>query len=290
MSHDIIENALILQVFQDIINDESDNDFENDSDFEGIAEDNNLITWSLLELSEQRYFNPRTYVSKSSYWYNEILPSYDDKRFKKILRMTSESFKKLVQLISSHDIFKSNSQRKQAPVELQLALFLHRLGSRSDIFNICSKFGIAEGTVILYTKRVVKAIIAQKHLFVQWPKREKRSFTHRGFQLIGGFENVIGAVDGTHVILNEKPSKSPELYFNRKKCYSIHCQGIVDFQGIFINYDIGWPGSVHDAKVYKNSHFFKNKDELIIDDDFLLGDSAYPISPFCTVLHLFVYL
>ena len=52
MSHDIIENALILQVFQDIINDESDNDFENDSDFEGIAEDNNLITWSLLELSE----------------------------------------------------------------------------------------------------------------------------------------------------------------------------------------------------------------------------------------------
>src|SRR3990170_8521601 len=145
MSHDIIENALILQVFQDIINDESDNDFENDSDFEGIAEDNNLITWSLLELSEQRYFNPRTYVSKSSYWYNEILPSYDDKRFKKILRMTSESFKTLVQLISSHDIFKSNSERKQVPVELQLAIFLHRIGSKSDIFNICLKFGIGEG-------------------------------------------------------------------------------------------------------------------------------------------------
>lgn len=282
MSRNIIENALILQIFQDIINDESDNDSENDSDFESIAEDNDLITFSLLELSEQRYLNPRIYnIPKSSHWYNEILPSYNDKHFKKILRMTSESFKKLVQLISSHDIFKSNSERKQAPVELQLAIFLHRVGSRSDIFNICSKFGIGEGTVILYTKRIVKAIIAQKNLFVQWPKGEKRNYVHRGFQLIEGFENVIGAVDGTHIILNEKPSISPELYFNRKKCYSIHCQGIVDFQGIFINYDIGWPGSVHDAKVYKNSNFYKRKDELIIDNDFLLGDSAYPISPFC---------
>src|SRR6266540_597801 len=277
-----IENALILLVFQNIIDDESDNDFENDSDFESIAEDNDLITLFLLQLSEKRYHNPRIYnISKLFYWYNKILPFYDDKRFKKILRMTSESFKKLVQLISSHNIFKSNSQRKQAPVELQLAIFLHRIESRSDIFNICSKFDIGEETVILYTKRIIKAIIAQKNLFVQWPKGEKRNHVHRGFQLMGGFENVIGAVDGTHIILNEKPSNSPELYFNRKKCYSIHCQGIVDFQGIFINYDIRWPGSVHDAKVYKNSNFYKKKDELIIDDDFLLGDSAYPISPFC---------
>ncbi len=167
MSRDI-ENALILLVFQNIIDDESDNDFENDSDFESIAEDNDLITLFLLQLSEKRYHNPRIYnISKSSYWYNKILPFYDDKRFKKILRMTSESFKKLVQLISSHNIFKSNSQRKQAPVELQLAIFLHRIGSRSDIFNICSKFDIGEGTVVLYTKRIIKAIIAQKNLFVQ---------------------------------------------------------------------------------------------------------------------------
>jgi hypothetical protein len=198
MSHDI-ENALILQIFQDIINDESDDNFDNDSDFESIVEDNNLISLSLLELSEQRYLNPRIYnIPKSSHWFNEILPSYNDKRFKKILRMTPESFTKLVQLISSHDIFKSNSKRKQAPVKLQLAIFLHRIESRSDIFNICSKFGIGEETVILYTKRIIKAIIAQKNLFVQWPKGEKRNHVHRGFQLIGGFENVIGAVDGTH--------------------------------------------------------------------------------------------
>ncbi|CAI2201919.1 19754_t:CDS:1, partial [Funneliformis geosporum] len=76
----------------------------------------------------------------------------------------------------------------------------------------------------------------------------QRKLVHKGFQLIGGFTNVIGVIDGTHLILNNKPSNSPELYFNRKKCYSIQRQGIVNFHGIFISYDIGWPGSVHDAK------------------------------------------
>ena len=54
-----------------------------------------------------------------------------------------------------------------------MAIFLHRIESRLDIFNICSKFSIGKETVILYTKRIIKAIIAQKNLFVQWPKGEK---------------------------------------------------------------------------------------------------------------------
>ena len=54
MSHNDIENILILQIFQNIINHESDNSSENES----IAEDDELITLSLLELSEQRYLNP----------------------------------------------------------------------------------------------------------------------------------------------------------------------------------------------------------------------------------------
>ncbi|CAI2200686.1 13987_t:CDS:1, partial [Funneliformis geosporum] len=164
--------------------------------------------------------------------------------------------------------------------ELQLAVFLHRIGGKSNIFEICSRFGIVEGTVILYIKKVIKVIISKKSLFVQWPKGEQQKLVHKGFQLIGGFTNVIGAIDETYFILNDKPSNSPELYFNRKKFYSIQCQGIVDFHGIFISYDIGWPGSIHDAKVYKNSSFYKKKNELIINNDYLLGDSAYPILPF----------
>jgi len=130
--------------------------------------------------------------------------------------MTSENFKILVNLISDHEIFQIKGQRKQAPVELQLAVFLHRIGGKSNIFEICSRFGISEGTVILYINRIIKTIISKKSLFVQWPKGEQRKLVHEGFQSIGGFKNIIGAIDGTHLILNDKPSNTPESYFNRK--------------------------------------------------------------------------
>ena len=33
-------------------------------------------------------------------------------------------------------------------------------------------------------------------------------------------------------------------------------QGVVDYQGIFTDVYIGWPGQVHDARVFKNSVLF----------------------------------
>ena len=126
----------------------------------------------------------------------------------------------------------------------------------------------------------MRAIRNKKSEFIQWPKDNIRTVVHTGFQNIGGFQNVIGAIDGTHFILNEAPTQDPTAFFTRKKRYAIQCQGIVDFRGIFIHYVIGWPGSVHDARVYTNSDFYLNRTEYIQGEDYVLGDSAYPISPF----------
>ncbi|CAG8496085.1 4426_t:CDS:2 [Dentiscutata heterogama] len=66
-----------------------------------------------------------------------------------------------------------------------------------------------------------------------------------------GFPNVIGIIDGTHIYLFEAPNKpNKDVYINRKRRYAIHVQGVVDHLGQFINYDIGWPASVHDAKAF----------------------------------------
>jgi len=116
-------------------------------------EDSEIFIFSLLALNEVRYLEPRIYnVAKSQYWYDNILPSYDDTRFKKIMRMFPENFKALVSLLSSHPIFQSNNVNQQAPVELQLAVFLRKLESKDNVFSICSHYGIAEGTVLLYCK------------------------------------------------------------------------------------------------------------------------------------------
>ena len=157
---------------------------------------------------------------------------------------------------------------------------MRRIGSKEDIFGICSRFGITEGTVYLYCKRIMIAILSLKKTLVKWPTGEAKQNTNEGFKNIGGMENVIGAIDGCHIVLANAPLKQPETYWSRKKRYSIQLQGIVDYRGVFIDYKIGWPGSVHDAKVYKNSYFYQNVSNIIKGDEFLLGDSAYPISTF----------
>jgi len=126
----------------------------------------------------------------------------------------------------------------------------------------------------------MKAIISYKTSYIKWPTGQGRKFVHEGFKEIGGIEDIIGSIDGTHFVLQNAPTKEKEVYFTRKKRYALHCQDIVDHRGIFLDYDVGWPGSVHDAKVYKYSHFYLNRSSLIKENDFLIGDSAYPLSPF----------
>ena len=78
-------------------------------------------------------------------------------------------------------------------------------------------------------------------------------------------------------------------YYNRKWFYSVIVQAIVDHNCLFRNICVGWPGSVHDARVFANSllyHKVINKQLLQGDSmhvgghdipTLLVGDSAYPI-------------
>jgi len=254
---------------------------EEDKESSSEEEDNVILQAALIRRLNTRYLRPRIYhVAKSKYWWQNVLPFYDPTRFKKLLRMFPHHFQQLANLIRPHPVFSSQGNKPQACVEFQLAIFLFRLGSTGSLFGVCSRFGIGEGTVILYTKRVIQAIMAQKTLLVKWPILEERKKVYEEFENLGGLKNVIGAVDGTYVPMKNAPSKDPEVYFTRKKRYAIHCQGIVNDRGIFTSFDVGWPGSVHDARVFRNSSFYKDYSNLIQGDDYLLGDSAYPISPF----------
>ena len=45
-------------------------------------------------------------------------------------------------------------------------------------------------------------------------------------------------------------------YYNGKKFHSIILQAIVDDKGLFRDLYVGWPGSVGDARVWRNSPIF----------------------------------
>jgi hypothetical protein len=47
----------------------------------------------------------------------------------------------------------------------------------------------------------MKAIIFYKEKYVKWPTNQARKFVHEKFKAIGNIEDIIGAIDKTHLIL-----------------------------------------------------------------------------------------
>jgi hypothetical protein len=173
-------------------------------------------------------------IPKSSNWYNKVLFNYDDREFRKAVRIDKTSFWHLVDTIGQHNCFHQTGTKHQAPVAKQAAVFLRRMGSQADNFDIAALFGISEGTVMKYCARVCEAILAMAKDHITWPKGEYRDQVHEGFESIAGFPDVIGYIDGAHFPLFEAPStKSKDTYFSRKHRYAVHAQGIVDHLGHF---------------------------------------------------------
>ncbi len=89
-----------------------------------------------------------------------------------------------------------------------------------------------------------------------------------------GLKNVIGAADGTYISIWNAPNKDPEVYFTKKKRYCYLLSKIELFYWFWCRL----AGSIYDAWDFRNSSFIIII--LIQDDNYLLSDSPYPISPF----------
>ena len=126
--------------------------------------------------------------------------------------------------------------------------------------------------------------------FVKIPTGTALTEDVNGFKNQLGFPQCVGAVDGCRVPIIS-PQMFPADYYNRKGWHSMLLQGTVDFKGRFIDLYIGWPGRVHDARVFSNSSLYDrgqrkallpNKPVSLSGTDVplvILGDPAYPLLP-----------
>lgn len=111
-----------------------------------------------------------------------------------------------------------------------------------------------------------------------------------------GFPNVVGCLDGTHIRI-DKPCEDPDSYINRNKYYSIQVifsnhidcnhlfenilklllqmQALCDNSRTIRDVFIGYPGSVHDARVFRTSPLYTSL-EVKCGDRIILADSTYP--------------
>ena len=98
------------------------------------------------------------------------------------------------------------------------------------------------------------------------------------------FKKVIGAIDGSHIPIQGQGEHN-EAYINRKGFPRKEIlQAVCDLELNFTDCFVGWPGSVHDSCVFKNSPLCNsiqnNPFEMFPNDTHLLGDAAYPLETF----------
>ena len=63
-----------------------------------------------------------------------------------------------------------------------------------------------------------------------------------------GFPMCAGAIDGAHISFLARTKNHVECV-NRKGIHSIIMQAVTDCSYLYRDVEIGWPGSVHDARV-----------------------------------------
>ncbi|KZP11196.1 hypothetical protein FIBSPDRAFT_757092 [Athelia psychrophila] len=177
------------------------------------------------------------------------------------VRVDKETFWHIHDLIAGDPIFVLTGPKPQRPVKYRLAAFLCRIGTESGV-KTSSIICITEGSAFGYIKRVVCALrnICDDH--IGWPGPERRKFLREEMGA-DGFPGCIGMGDDFFIRLVDKSWAQGWTYWCCKKFYVFILQAICDHCGIFIGWELGWPGSVSDATVFQESDMWFNRAEYL---------------------------
>ncbi|KAG2216362.1 hypothetical protein INT45_001614 [Circinella minor] len=178
-------------------------------------------------IEKYHYLNPRRNIPKLTE-YASFFFSWDNAEFRNIVRMNKSTFALLTKKIAKHEVFKSKgSGRNQRPVWLQLACTLERLahdGTGQSVHGISRQWGIASGSVSTYMKRVITALNDLSPHYIKWPEATERKQIATFIKEFHNFPSCVRYIDGTHMVLSQKPKKQGEVYFNCKQRYSMNVQ------------------------------------------------------------------
>ncbi|KAL7370675.1 hypothetical protein ABVT39_007405 [Epinephelus coioides] len=132
-----------------------------------------------------------------------------------------------------------------------------------------------KSTVCRAVRRVALALCGHLNNYVQLPSGARQDVVRQKYHNIGGFPDVVGCVDGTHVKI-KAPSDHENAYVNRKGFHSLNAQLVCDPDLILTNCVIKWPGCKHDSFILRQSSIYTDFEEGRATG-MLLGDLGYPL-------------
>nr|XP_054756748.1 uncharacterized protein LOC129262749 [Lytechinus pictus] len=231
-------------------------------------------------------------LPKSDFWWRVIvMETFKEEDWLSHFRMSRTTFEFLSTQLRPFIRKTDTHMRMAIGVDQRVGIALWRLATNVEYRTIAQLFGVGIATVCVIVHEVCKAIReALQDTMVRIPRGDAAIEVVREFEVKWGFPQCFGAVDGSHIpIISPKEYRAD--YYNRKGFHSMVLQGLVDHRYRFMNVNFGYPGSVHDARVFSNSSLYRlgNNGALCppIQREIngtqvpvvILGDSAYPLLP-----------
>ncbi|XDV48582.1 hypothetical protein PO909_017978 [Leuciscus waleckii] len=196
--------------------------------------------------------------------------SYPNENLQECYRFSRESLIYLANLLKPHI---SNVTNRGSALSAEQIIFIALrffFATGSFLYNVGDAEHVGKATVCRAVRTVCMALKRFLHTFVQFPGHKPVRFIKEEFHRV--------YFDCTHI-----PIKAPSInegdYVNRKSVHSINVQVICDATHLITNVEAKWPGSVHDARIFRESSRC-NKFQQGHFYGYLLGDRGYPCLPY----------
>ena len=159
-----------------------------------------------------------------------------------------------------------------------LLVFLYWIGTGCCYRVVSVSFEIPRSSIRNIIHRMLFVVCSLSKQVIRLPRTEAEiKGIGQAFAAKVGCQRMkvfVGSIDGTHIKIKVPHNQNKE-YNSRKMCTTMILQGIVDNRGKFSNFYTGWPGSVNDSRVFKNTPVYTGK-LYPPKGYFLLGDRGYP--------------
>ncbi|KAJ3975086.1 hypothetical protein EV361DRAFT_553322 [Lentinula raphanica] len=193
---------------------DSEMDGDDGDDWDMAEKQAEYVMTCIERLYSRRYLRPRNLYRRPPGHLRHVLDVWkanQPDQFRENLRVTPKTFGELVADIEDDLVFMNSSQNEQIPVSDQLAITLYRFGhfgNGANLQQVANWSGYSKGLAV--------------HPLTTEEKEEAKGWIES--HLCKAWRNGYCMVDGTLVVLAERPYWFGESYFDQKCNYSLNFQ------------------------------------------------------------------
>jgi hypothetical protein len=198
------------------------------------------------------FFNKRSRREPQVTGYDWVVRTLNDPReCFNMFRMSKHIFESLHDVLASTYGLRSTCQMSSIEA---LAMFLWIIGAPQSIRQVANRFERSKETISRKFEEVLHCVYKMSAHIIK-PKDPEFSTVHprvQAPQFSPHFDKCIGAIDGTHVCV-VVPSSKVLQHTGHHGYTTQNVLAICDFDMRFTFVVAGWPGSVHDMRVFNDA-------------------------------------